>query len=339
MHPTQTIPLVVFVLLASGCEPSDESPDASDRQPASDVAAPSQGNTSQTDNAQADDAKAQVLYDSPQDAAVALVDAVRHRDLNALRAVLGPDVDRLLSGDLNVDDEDLQRFTAAYDAKSTLVDHENGTYTLAIGLQQWEFPVPIVGLDGKWWFDGEQGIEEVLNRTIGEHELHAIAVCRKYPLLQQTYFEMDPDGDGVKSYAKHILSTPGERDGLYWPDVEGQPQSPLGPKIAEAYASGELHEGSTKPDPYRGYLYRILTSQGPDAPGGAMSYIDESGRMTRGFALIAWPAAYGDSGIMTFIVNQQGRAFQKDLGEQTASMAASMNEYNPDQTWVEVEPE
>ena len=279
--------------------------------------------------AQTDDADSQVLFDSPEVAAMALVEAVRHRDLDMLRAVLGPDTDRLLSGDLNIDTEDLQRFAAAYDRKATLIDHENGTYTLAIGLQDWEFPAPIVGLNGKWWFDGEQGIDEVLNRVIGEHELKTIEVCRRYPLMQAEYFELDPDGDGVKSFASRLLSTPGKRDGLYWPDVEGQPLSPIGPQVAKAYASGELHQGSTKPDPYFGYRYRVLTAQGPGAPGGEKNYIDKDGRMTKGFALIAWPASYGDSGITTFIVSNDGNVYQRDLGEQTADEAAKIKAFDP----------
>jgi hypothetical protein len=284
---------------------------------------------------QDDPAGSQVLFDSPEDAAMALVEAVRHRDFDMLRAVLGPDTDRLLSGDLNVDDEDCQRFAAAYDRKATLVDHENGTYTLAIGLQNWEFPAPIVGLNGKWWFDGEQGVDEILNRVIGQHELKAIDVCRRYPQVQAAYFQLDPDGDSVPSYATRILSTPGKRDGLYWPDVEGQPRSPLGSAVAEAYATGELHAGSTKPDPYYGYHYRILTSQGAGAPGGAMSYVDDSGRMTRGFAMIAWPASYGESGITTFIVSHHGKIYQRDLGEQTPDEVARIKAFDP-AGWTEV---
>jgi len=284
------------------------------------------------------DAVAQVLFDSPQDAAVALVEAVRARDRDALKAIIGPSFDRLASGDLDVNDEDLQRFTAAYDARNTLADHGNGTYTLVMGLQDWEFPVPIVGLNGKFWFDGEQGVEEVLNRVIGEHELQTIATCRKYPRLQQAYFELDPDGDRVKSYAMKIKSSEGKRDGLYWPDVPGEPQSPIGPAVATAHATGELHAGSANPDPYNGYFYRILSKQGPGAPGGAMDYVDASGRMTKGFALIAWPASYGDSGITTFIVSHHGEVYQRDLGEKTADEAAKIMAFDP-AGWTLVGPD
>ena len=272
---------------------------------------------------------AQVLFDSPQDAAVALIEAVRNRDFESMKAIIGPDFDRLRSGDLDVDDEDLQRLTAGYDRKNSLTDHGNDTYTLVIGLEDWEFPAPIVGLNGKYWFDGEQGVEEVLNRVIGEHELQTISVCRKYPRAQQAYFDMDADGDGVKSYATKIKSAQGKRDGLYWPDVEGQPLSPIGPAVATAVASGELNHDAKNPDPYNGYFYRILTKQGPGAQGGAMDYVDASGRMTKGFALIAWPAAYGDSGITTFIVAQDGVVYQKDLGEATAEAAAKITAYDP----------
>jgi hypothetical protein len=275
------------------------------------------------------DADAQVLFDSPQDAAVALVEAVRARDRDALRAIIGPNFDRLSSGDLNIDDEDLQRFTAAYDAKNALIDHGNNTYTLTLGLQEWEFPAPIVGLNNKYWFDGEQGVEEVLNRVIGEHELETIAVCQRYPAIQQNYFDLDPDGDGVKSYAMKVRSTEGKRDGLYWPDVEGQPLSPIGPAVATAHRTGELHQNATKPDPYNGYFYRILTKQGPGAPGGARDYVDQTGRMTGGFALIAWPASYDNSGIMTFIVGPDGIVYQRDLGEMSADEAAKITAFDP----------
>jgi hypothetical protein len=283
----------------------------------------------QATDAQTADDDAQVLFDSPQDAAVALVEAVRARDREALRAVIGPDFDRLSSGDLDIDDEDLQRFTAAYDRKNALIDHGNNTYTLVMGPQEWEFPAPIVGLNGKWWFDGEQGVEEVLNRVIGEHELQTIEVCARYPLIQQAYFDLDADGDGVKSYATKIKSSEGKRDGLYWPDAPGQPLSPIGPAVATAYQTGELSEASAKPNPYNGYFYRVLTKQGPGAPGGAMDYVDESGRMTRGFALIAWPAAYDDSGITSFIVGPDGIVYQRDLGEKTIEEAAKIAAYDP----------
>ena len=347
MQPIHVISLAAPVILAAVLVPVVVSTHDIEPQSTTDRASPpspappggAQGDSQKTnnDNAQADPSKAQVLYDSPQDAAVGLVKAIRQRDFEVLRAVLGPDVDRLRSGDLNVDDEDLQRFTAAYDARNTLIEHDNGTYTLSIGLQGWEFPVPIVGLNGKWWFDGAQGIEEVLNRTIGEHELRTIAVCRKYPLMQRIFFEMDPDGDGVKSYAMRIVSSPGKRDGLYWPDVEGQPLSPIGPQVAQAYATGELHEGSVKPDPYYGYFYRILTSQGPDAPGGAMNYIDQSGRMTRGFALIAWPASYDASGVMTFIVSKDGIVYQRDFGGDTSEQVETIVAFNPSSEWMRVD--
>lgn len=272
---------------------------------------------------------AQVLFDSPQDAAVALIEAVRNRDFESLKAIIGPDFDRLRSGDLDVDDEDLQRLTTGYDRKNSLTDHGNDTYTLVIGLEDWEFPAPIVGLNGKYWFDGEQGVEEVLNRVIGEHELQTISTCRKYLQIQQAYFDMDPDRDGVKSYAMKIKSTEGKRDGLYWPDVEGQPLSPIGPAVASAVATGELSTDASKPDPYNGYFYRILSKQGPGAQGGAMDYVDASGRMTKGFALIAWPASYGDSGITTFIVSHHGEVYQKDLGEDTVAEAAKIMAFDP----------
>jgi hypothetical protein len=275
------------------------------------------------------DPAAQVLFDSPQDAAVALIKAARHADVEALRAIIGPASDRLVSGDLEIDEADLERLAIAYDRKNTLIDYGNGTYTLVVGLQDWEFPAPIVGLNGKWWFDGEQGAEEVLNRVIGEHELRTISVCRKYPELQQAYFDMDPDGDGVKSYATKIRSTEGKRDGLYWPDAPGAPLSPIGPAVTQAQTSGELSTDAGKQDPYFGYFYRILTSQGAAAPGGAMNYIDDKGHMTRGFALIAWPASYGDSGVTTFIVAKDGIVYQRDLGENTIAEAAKITAYDP----------
>jgi hypothetical protein len=207
--------------------------------------------------------------------------------------------------------------------------------TLVFGREGWPFPIPLVRGQSGWSFDTEAGEQEILNRRIGRNELGAIDVARAYVRAQRTYAASDHDGSGVMAFAQRMASTPGKRDGLYWPAVEGQPLSPFGPLVASAVAEG-YSKKSDKPTPYHGYLYRVLTAQGAHAPGGAYSYII-NGHMIGGFALVAYPVDYGNSGVMTFIVNQQGVVYEKDLGDDTATVAAKMTVYDPDSTWDKVE--
>jgi hypothetical protein len=206
---------------------------------------------------------------------------------------------------------------------------------LIFGREDWPFPIPLVRDQAGWSFDTAAGEQEILARRIGRNELGAIDVCRAYVQAQRNYASADHDGTGVMKYAQHIASTPGKRDGLYWPAVEGEPLSPFGPLVASAVAQG-YSKKADKPTPYHGYLFRVLTAQGPHAPGGAYSYI-VNGNMIAGFALVAYPVDYGNSGVMTFIVNQQGVVYQKDLGDDTGAIAAKMTLYDPDQSWEKVE--
>jgi hypothetical protein len=206
---------------------------------------------------------------------------------------------------------------------------------LEVGEQAWPFPIPIVKTDGGWFFDTEAGKEEILNRRIGTNELATLNVVRACVEAEREYASRDRDGSGVLKYAQRFSSHPDSKDGLYWsPDLDGE-VSPLGPLVADAQSEGyglQTKDGKSKPQPFHGYYFKILTRQGKHAPGGAYNYII-NGNMIGGFALVAWPAEYGRSGIMTFIVNQQGRIYQKDLGPNTGRIAPAMKRYDPDSTW------
>jgi hypothetical protein len=192
-------------------------------------------------------------------------------------------------------------------------------------------PIPLVKADGQWYFDTAAGKEEIINRHIGKDELHAIGVCRAYVEAQKKYAGMNTDGGGA--YAMKFKSSPGKKDGLYWPAADNEPQSPFGPLVAEAHAEGYGHHSGNGPHPFHGYYFRILTRQGDAAPGGKMNYIVQ-GKLTGGFALVAYPEHWDQSGIMTLIVNQDGKVYQKNLGEKTLRIAGTMKEYNPDSTWT-----
>jgi hypothetical protein len=227
-----------------------------------------------------------------------------------------------------------ETFVAAYDARHSIEFEGNGTQTLIIGDNEWPFPIPLVNNAGKWQFDTKQGLDEILSRRIGRNELAAIQVAQAYVEAQNEYAALDPAGLGRGVYAQRIVSRPGKKDGLYWPTKEGESPSPLGELAAKASAEG--YKAGEKPIPFHGYYYRILTRQGPDAPGGAYDYLVK-GTLKGGFALIAVPAEYGNSGIMTFMVNQDGVVFQKDLGRNTTAAAAKINAFLPDQGWTKAE--
>ena len=218
----------------------------------------------------------------------------------------------------------------------------DGRLYLAVGEQGWVFPAPMVNESGRWRFDTEQGIEAIYDRRIGQNELSVIRACNGYVRAQQAYFEMDPDGDGVKTFAQKLRSTPGQRDGLWWPDAPDAPQSPLGPLVAAAVSRGEAQDFAEMPterQPYRGYYFKPLLRQGASASGGAKEYVDADGRMTGGFALIAWPAEYGTTGVMSFIVSQDGVVFERDLGETTSQVAEQTAEFDPGAGWVALVPD
>ena len=276
---------------------------------------------------------AQHKYASADEAARALVQAARDQNAKELVAVVGPDSKGwLLSGDLVADADDWARFTAAYDEKNRLETSGDDRATLVVGNDDWSFPAPIVKQGNQWAFDAKAGHEEFLNRRVGRNELDAVQTLLAIVDAQREYAASDPDGNGYSDYAKRIASTPGKKDGLYWPTKENEPESPLGPLVAAASRQGYGKEGAPKPAPYHGYYYRLLTSQGNDAPGGAYDYM-VGDKLLGGFAVIAWPATYGVSGVMTFIVNHDGVVYEKDLGAQTGMAAAAVKQFNPDATW------
>jgi hypothetical protein len=268
------------------------------------------------------------------DAVAALIAAVNSHDLAALQNIFGPEFANITSSEPAQADEELKQFAAKLNESHQLTKQSETRSELEVGNDQWPFPVPLVKTEAGCFFDTDAGREEIIDRRIGRNELAALQSVRAYVEAQREYASRDRDGDGVLEYAQKFLSSPGQKDGLYWPqDVDGE-LSPIGPLIAEAQSKGYLTnaDGSTGPQPYRGYYFRILKSQGPSAPGGKYDYVI-NGNMISGFALVAYPAEYGESGIMTFIVNQQGRVYQKNLGPGTARAAEAMTTYEPDNTW------
>ena len=278
----------------------------------------------------------QKTFPSAEEAVKAAVAAARSDSDNELLAIFGAQAkDLLLSGDAVADKQRRARFLKAYDEKNGLVT-EGDNRIVVVGSNNWPFPIPLVKKGDGWVFDTDKGKEEILNRRIGQDELDAIQVSLAYVDAQREYAMKSRDGGGLRGYAEKFRSDPGKKNGLYWEAKAGEEQSPLGPFAARARSEGYgQNKPSDKPVPYRGYYYKILTAQGKDAPGGARSYILK-GKMIGGFALIAYPAEYDNSGIMSFIVNHEGKVFQKDLGKNTASAAAALKEYNPDKTWAEV---
>ena len=282
----------------------------------------------------ADEASQAATYKSPQEAVDALVAAVKSGGIDGIVAVLGQKGRELASsGDAVSDDAARDRFETAYAESHDLKAEGDARVVLLIGNDEFPFPIPIVAEAGAWRFDTEAGAVEILDRRIGENELAAIAVLRAYVDAQREYAEADRDGNGVQ-YAHKLLSSDGKKDGLFWPTAEGEAQSPFGPLIAEAAAEGYRHKVDG-PTPYHGYLFKVLTAQGENAPGGARDYVVGS-RMIGGFGLVAAPAEYGNSGVMTFIVDHDGVVFQKDLGDETSQAAATMRAFDPDSTWTRV---
>ena len=278
-------------------------------------------------------APAQKTFASLDEAVNALVGARRTADRKALVEILGPQGNPLVwSGDDVADRAAFQRFTAEYDRAHRL-EGGDGKVVLYVGDDDFPFPIPLVPDGPRWLWDTDAGDDELLNRRIGENELSAIQVCLAYVDAQREYYSR---GRGLLEYAQRLDSTKGKHDGLYWETRPGELDSPLGPLVARARAAGYPLPPPRGPAPYHGYFYRILLAQGPDAPGGAYDFVVR-GHMIGGFALVAYPASYGASGIMTFIVNQDGVVYQKDLGSKTAQAANAMKTYNPDRTWAEAD--
>lgn len=273
----------------------------------------------------------QKTFDSPGKAAAALFDAAKSGDTNALMKIFGPESKELLSsGDPVADKNTRELVVQKYEEMHRLVTGPDKSVTLYIGAENWPFPIPIVNKDGAWLFDTAKGKQEVLFRRIGRNENFAMGTLRSLVDAQKEYASTTHDQDNVKQYAQKILSDEGKHNGLYWKSAEGEPASPIGPLIAQATREG--YERKQNSIPFHGYYYRVLMSQGKDAPGGAVSYMTD-GKLTKGFAFIAYPAEYRNSGVMTFIVGKNGQVYQKDLGPNTANIAAHMKEFNPDKTW------
>lgn len=276
------------------------------------------------------------VFSSPEDAAASLAQAVQAKDMTALKAIFGPASDDLVeSSDPVAQKNRMEEFSAAYSEQHKIAEESASRRVLVIGKNGWPFPIPLAKEGAGWFFDTQAGREEVLNRRIGENELNAVAVSRAYVDAQNEYVTTEANKPGVPpQFAAKIISSPGTKDGLYWPVGEGEQPSPLGPLVAKAEGEG-YSDKTAQPDPYRGYFFRILSAQGKSAPGGQKSYLS-SGRMVNGFALIAFPAQWGTSGVMSFVVNQEGTVYEKDLGPETARIARAITEYNPNGTWKPV---
>jgi hypothetical protein len=284
----------------------------------------------------------QQRFSSPEDATRALVTATQSRDRDALARLFGPRIKEMLSGDPVSDAKDLSDMSAFISEGTNLEKDGDGKVTLMVGKDSWPFPVSIIRDGAQWRFDTDNGVEEVHARRIGGNEIDATLVCQAYALAQYDYFNNgDWDEDQVSEYAGKLLSSPGKRDGLYWEVVGDEEESPLGPLVALAAGEGYTRKkgtGTQTAAPFHGYYFKILTRQGLSAPGGAYNYII-NGNMIAGFALVAYPAVWGNSGVMTFVVNQEGRVYEKNLGARTAEIAGAMTEYDPDSTWKLVRDE
>lgn len=281
-------------------------------------------------------------FTSPMKAVSALIQAAKSKDATAVAAILGPDTMQWLSsGDPVQDAAARDKFVAAYDAKNKIIIEDGKTAELVVGQDGFPFPFPIVETDKGWVFDPEQGKEEILNRRIGENELNTVQVLQAIVDAQYEYAQEDRDGDGLHVYASKFASSPGKRDGLYWPTEAGEPASPLGPLVAQATREGYTARSvadDAGPAPYHGYKFRIVTRQGSSADGGAFDYI-VGGKLLGGFAVLAYPAKYGVSGIMTFIVNHDGIIYEADLGPETERRVEAIVAYDPDQNWAKTQPE
>ncbi len=274
----------------------------------------------------------QKTFASAEDASMALVTAAQNNDEKATLEILGPDGKQIVSsGDDTEDADGRANFVQKYQEMHRLVKEPDGTTILYIGAENWPTPIPLVKKGSSWYFDTEAGKKEILYRRIGENEISTIRVCQELVSAEKEYRSTQHD-----VYAQKIFSDDGQHNGLYWKAAAGEPQSPIGPLVASAVAEGYVKDQNGAPTPYRGYYYHILTRQGANGSGGAKSYI-VNGKMTKGFAFLAYPAEYRSSGVMTFIVTEDGVVYQKDLGKMTGVLAKAMQEYNPNSSWKKAE--
>jgi len=282
--------------------------------------------------------KAQKSFCSPEEAVKSLVAAVRANDIKEMLTILGPGGRELVSsGDDVADRAGREKFLKAYDQMNTLEQKSADQMVLCVGTDNWPLPIPIVKKGTTWVFDTKKGKQEILNRRIGRNELHVLDVLHAYVDAQREYASKDCKGGGAVEFAQKFISTEGKHDGLYWEAKEGEEMSPLGPLVAQAAKEGYAKKAEgINLSPFHRYYYRILKGQGKHATGGAYDYVVK-GKMILGFALVAYPAQYGNSGIMTFIVNQEGIIYQKNLGKNTERIAKAMKKFDPDRTWKKVE--
>jgi Protein of unknown function (DUF2950) len=279
----------------------------------------------------------QRVFRSPASAAAALVDAARSDDLKQMTAILGPGgEDVVSSGDPVADNNGREDFTKRYDQMHRLSYDDQGHVILYVGADNWPFPIPIVKQGDLWVFDTPAGKRELQYRRIGRNELYTIDVLQELTDAQKDYADLQKQSSGEARFTQKILSDPDKKNGLYWPTSGAEPESPIGPLIAGASAEGYKRDPSGRPAPFHGYYYKVLTGQGADAPGGAQDYVVD-GKMTRGFAFLAYPAEYRDSGVMTFMIDKQGVMVEKDLGPDTEKIAPTITSFNPDSSWSELQ--
>jgi hypothetical protein len=274
----------------------------------------------------------QRTFSSPEAASSALVNALQNNDEKAMLDIFGPDGKQIASsGDETEDAETRANFVQRFQEMHRLMKEPDGTTTLYIGAKNWPTPIPLVNKGNTWYFDTDAGKKEILYRRIGRNEISTIRVCQELVAAEKEYYSTQHS-----EYAKNIFSDEGKHNGLYWKVAGGEPQSPIGPLVASAVAEGYTKGQNGPPTPYRGYYYHILTRQGKNGPGGAKDYV-ANGKMTGGFAFVAYPAEYRSSGVMTFIVGEDGVVYQKDLGKKTGALAKAMKQYNPNSGWQKAE--
>ncbi len=272
-------------------------------------------------------------FETPEAAVLGLLAAVEAGDDASIRMILGPEATEAIhSGDAVADKADIARVKALVAEKVAFQSADGGPTVALLGAEGWPLPIPLQQVEGRWRFDGPAGAVEMTNRRIGRNELSTLATLHAIVSAQQEYRSEGRDGN-PPAYASRFVSQPGKRDGLFWPTAEGEPPSPLGPLVAEASADGYGNDAG-EAVPYHGYSFALLTGQGEGAPGGARSYADATGLLTEGHAVVAWPAKYGVSGVMTFMTNQRGLVLQKDLGPDTETMAEAITSFDPDATWT-----
>jgi DUF2950 family protein len=276
----------------------------------------------------------QKTFASPEEASRALYTAAKNNDTKALMELLGPEgKDVVSSGDEAEDNHNRANFAKRYEEMCRLMKEPDGSVTLYIGSRNWPYPIPLLNKGNQWYFDTDAGKQEILYRRIGWNEASAIRICQELAAAQKEYYAKEQN-----QYAQKIFSDEGKQDGLYWKVANGEPESPIGPLVAWAVAQEYAESRGEKAVPYRGYYFHLLTKQGKDGPGGAKNFLAD-GKMTGGFAFVAYPAEYRASGVMTFIVGEDGIVYERDLGKKTDTVAKAMKEYNPDSHWTKSEGE